>query len=84
MHAAFEDQHLTGSPLNRENGQINSVSGQVQGILFVQVINSLLLKIQDILILAQISEVGTENFQVDREKNTRNLQIGIEWCEDPE
>ena len=55
---------MSGSPLhreNRENGKINSLLGKTQGfdnfaktqgILFAQVVNSLLLKIQDITIFA--------------------------------
>ena len=42
---------ITGYPLhreNRENDQINSLSGKTQGIWFAQVINSLILKVKDI------------------------------------
>ena len=32
---------------NRENGQKKSLSGKTQGILFAQVVNSLILKVKD-------------------------------------
>ena len=45
-------KYTTGYPLhreNRENGQKNSVSEKTQGIWFAQVVNSLILKVKDIL-----------------------------------
>ena len=67
------------SPLHRENGLKNfpdrkntgnlEIFAQTQGVLFAQVVNFLILKMQDIVIFAkffifayEISEIGTDSF----------------------
>ena len=67
------------------------IFARTQGILFAQVVNSMILKILDIAIFAatffrsvshikllQISEIGTGKFS-SRTGKTGNLQIGFEW-----